>query len=103
MLARRLRKPQAKTAVNKIHDPKTNQPKYEPKEIENIFLKTITRNFTPNLQLQIIVLLTLTLLLIGTKQNEHIKAKITIDKIPKVIGKYKSNKASGGDNTPISV
>lgn len=40
LLARRLRKQQAETAVNKIHDPKTNQSKYEPKEIENIFSNT---------------------------------------------------------------
>lgn len=37
LLARRLRKQQAETTVNKIYDPKTNKPKYKPKEIENIF------------------------------------------------------------------
>ena len=37
LLARRLRKQQAAITVNKLPDPKTNQPKYEPKEIENIF------------------------------------------------------------------
>lgn len=37
LLARRLRKQQAETTVNKIYDPKTNKPKYKPEEIENIF------------------------------------------------------------------
>lgn len=41
LLPRRLRKQQAETTVSKIYDPKTNQPKYKPKEIERLLQRTL--------------------------------------------------------------
>ena len=104
LLARRLQKQQAETTVNKIHDPKTNQPKYEPKEIENIFrdyYKELYTESSASDQNYIKTFLdSLDLPSIGTKQNEHITTKITIDEIRKAIQKLKSSKAPGSDGFP---
>ncbi len=57
---RRLWKQQAETTVNKLHDPKTNQPKYEPKEIENIcrnyYKELYTQSLAPNQKAAVLVL-----------------------------------------------
>ncbi len=37
LLARRMRKQQINNLISKLHDPKTNQTKYDPKDIESIF------------------------------------------------------------------
>ena len=104
LLARRLRKQQAETTVNKIYDPKTNQPKYKPKEIENIFKDYYKELYTESSDLNQenikTFLNSLDLPSIGTKQNEQVTARITIDEIQKAIGKLKSNKAPGSDGFP---
>lgn len=104
LLARRLQKQQAETTVDKIYDPKTNQLNYKPKEIENIFREYYKELYTESPasnQEDIKTFLdSLDMPSIGTKQNEQVTAKITIDEIRKIIGKLKSNKAPGSDGFP---
>lgn len=74
-MARRLQKQQAGTAVNKLHDPKTNQTKYEPKDIEKIFrdyYKELYSQTTIDHRDTKIFLDSLDLSSIGKVQNEHI-------------------------------
>lgn len=104
LLARRLRKQQAETTINKIHDPKTDLPKYDPKDIENIFMEYYRKLYTQSTvsdQNDVKSFLdSLDLPSIGTTQNDQITAEITEDEICKAIGKLKTNKAPGSDGFP---
>lgn len=43
LFKRRLRKQKAEIMVHKLHDPKSNQFKYEPKDLENITKRLLQR------------------------------------------------------------
>lgn len=104
LLAGRIRKQQAESSINKLHDPKSNQIKHKPKEIESIFrdyYKDLYTQSPTSSQGEIKAFLdTLDLPSIGTEQNKCITNPITEEEIRKEIGKLKTNKAPGSDGFP---
>lgn len=104
LLARRLRKQQADITVYKLHDPKENQIKYHPSEIENIFTdyykKLYKETSTTNSKDIQEFLNSLDLPSIGKNQNECITKPITTAEIQKAIRNLKTKKSPGSDGFP---
>lgn len=104
LLARQIRKRQVELTVHKIRDPITNQIKYDPDEIENVFRDyykgLYTQSDTPDPKEMKNLLEPLDMPSIGTKQNKCITARITPEEIRKTIKNLKSNKSPGSDGFP---
>ena len=104
LLARRLRKQQVDSSIYKIRDPKTNQLKHHPEEIEAIFLNYYKQLYTEtsNTKEETMkdFLSKLDLPSIGKRQNDFITAEITLEEIYDTISNSKSSKTPGSDGFP---
>ncbi len=85
LLARRLRKQQVDSTIHKIRDPKTNQLKYHPEEVETIFLNYYKQLYTEtsdtDVELTKNFLKDLDLPSIGKRQNDNFVSGVTLKEI----------------------
>ena len=83
LLARRLRKQQVDSSIHKIRDPETNHLKYQPQEIEAIFLNYYKQLYTETSDTKVeamqMFLNELDLPNIGKVQNDFIIADFTLE------------------------
>ena len=104
LLAKRLRKQQTLSNINKIRNPKTQELVNEPEEIERVFKQYYQDLYTQPEQAEeeemTAYLDQLDLPNIDKEQNSRITAPISSEEINDAIGSFKSNKSPGSDGFP---